>query len=200
MAAEGSITHCIERLTAGDRAAAERLWGAYSRRLVGLARARLRAVPRGAGDEEDVALSAFDSFLRRAEGDGFPDLAGRDDLWKLLLTITVRKAIDLVAHETCARRGGGRVRPLADLDPAELRGLEHYFGPDPEPTPAAAALLRDQTRRLLDRLDPELQSVALWKLDGATNREIAARLGCVEVTVERKLRRIRKLWSGEDLP
>src|SRR5262249_5412187 len=67
MASDGSITRLIVLLKEGDRAAAQPLWDAYFRRLVGLARARLRGTPRGMADEEDVALSAFDSFCRRAE-------------------------------------------------------------------------------------------------------------------------------------
>jgi hypothetical protein len=34
-------------------------------------------------------------------------------------------------------------------------------------------------------------------MEGYTSGEIAARLGCVETTVERKLRAIRGIWSGE---
>src|SRR3982751_1385339 len=99
MSSEGSITHCIARLKAGDRAAAQPLWEGYCHRLVGLARVRLRAAPRRAADEEDVALSAFDSFCRRAERGQFPRLADRDDLWQLLVVITVRKAANLMHHE-----------------------------------------------------------------------------------------------------
>jgi DNA-directed RNA polymerase specialized sigma24 family protein len=42
-----------------------------------------------------------------------------------------------------------------------------------------------------------LRSVATYKLEGYTNDEIAARLGCVTSTVERKLARIRGQWAGE---
>jgi DNA-directed RNA polymerase specialized sigma24 family protein len=42
-----------------------------------------------------------------------------------------------------------------------------------------------------------LQDVATWKLEGYTNDEIAARLGCVTSTVERKLARIRTMWARE---
>src|SRR5262245_44675075 len=75
----------IAQLKAGDAAAAQRLWEGYYRRMVGLARAKLRSVPRAAADEEDVALSAFDSFCQGAEGGRFPRLGDRDDLWQLLL-------------------------------------------------------------------------------------------------------------------
>jgi DNA-directed RNA polymerase specialized sigma24 family protein len=39
--------------------------------------------------------------------------------------------------------------------------------------------------------------VATWKLEGYTDDEIAVRLGCVTRTVERKLARIRKMWTRE---
>ena len=105
MEPEGSVTHWVETLKGGDRVAAQRLWDAYFRRLVSLARSRLRGVSRRVADEEDVALSAFDSFCRAAEGGRFPRLNDRDDLWQLLVVITVRKACDLAKHEGRIRRG-----------------------------------------------------------------------------------------------
>ena len=67
MASEGSVTSWLDQLKAGDTAAAQPLWEAYFRRLVALARGKLQGAPRRAADEEDVALSAFDSFCRGAE-------------------------------------------------------------------------------------------------------------------------------------
>ncbi len=67
-------------------------------------------------DEEDVALSAFESFYRRAEQGQFPQLEDRDDLWQLLFVLTVRKAINLVNYQGRKSRGGGRVQSLTDLD------------------------------------------------------------------------------------
>ena len=115
MAPEGSVTYWIHLLKAGDQAALEQLWEGYFRRLVGLARARLRDAPRRAADEEDVALSAFDSFCRAAERGRFPDLFDRDDLWQLLVLITDRKACDLANYERRERRGGGKVLDEAAL-------------------------------------------------------------------------------------
>ena len=79
----------------GDAAAAGPLWEAYFARLVAVARGRLRAAPRAAADEEDVALSAFDSFCRGVEGGRFPRLGDRDDLWQVLFVITDRRALIL---------------------------------------------------------------------------------------------------------
>jgi DNA-directed RNA polymerase specialized sigma24 family protein len=57
----------------------------------------------------------------------------------------------------------------------------------------------EDVRRLLDGLgDEALRSVAVWKLQGYTNAEIAGKLDCVETTVERKLRAIRALWEDVD--
>jgi ECF sigma factor len=81
VSSRGSITRCLAPLRAGDRVAAQALWGRYFRRLVGLARTRLRGTARGPEDEEEVALSAFDSFYRRAERGQFPRLVDRNDLW-----------------------------------------------------------------------------------------------------------------------
>lgn len=56
--------------------------------------------------------------------------------------------------------------------------------------------LAEECQQLLECLkDDSLRQVALWKLEGLTNREIAERLGCVEKTIERKLKSIRQLWS-----
>jgi len=67
-----------------------------------------------------------------------------------------------------------------------------------EPTPEFAAQVAEECQRLLGRLgDAELRSVALWKMEGYTNEEIAARLNCVPRTVQRKLGLIRTLWDQE---
>jgi DNA-directed RNA polymerase specialized sigma24 family protein len=65
-----------------------------------------------------------------------------------------------------------------------------------EPDPAFAVELAEECRRLLDLLeDSELRSVALGKMEGYTNAEIASQLGRSLPTVERKLRRIRMIWE-----
>src|SRR5205085_531840 len=93
----------------GDAAAVQGLWERYFRRLVALARKKLADAPRRAADEEDVALSAFDSFCRNAERGLFPQLLDRDSLWRLLVVITARKSAHLRRDEGRAKRGGGAV-------------------------------------------------------------------------------------------
>src|SRR5262249_17903014 len=154
----------------------------------GLARRRLRDAPRRAADEEDVALSAFDSFCRNAGRGRFPGLLDRDSLWRLLVVLTARKAAHAVRDAGRPKRGGGK--GPAD-DPADLEGLLSR-----EPDPAFAAQVAEQFRHLLGQLgDPHLEAVALWRMDGFGVDEIAARLGCAPRSVKRKLQLIRRLWD-----
>jgi DNA-directed RNA polymerase specialized sigma24 family protein len=201
MMAPGSVTHWIRELRAGDPAAAQKLWERYFGRLVGLARQKLRTLPRRAADEEDVALSAFDSFCRGAARGRYPNLTDRDNLWHLLVTITARKALQLRRLERRQKRGGGNVRGdsafhLGTNDVAGEGDVEQVIGTTP--TPEFAAQTVEEYQRLLARLtDPSLRSVAVWKMEGYTNEEIAARLSCVPRTVQRKLGLIRTLWDQE---
>ena len=197
---EGSVTQWIHQLQAGDRAAAQELWNRYFQRLVGLARCKLQGAQRRAADEEDVVLSAFESFFRGAEQGRFPRLDDRDNLWRLLVVITERKAWNLVQHERRQKRGGGEMRresgPADGEDSLAEAGINEFASR--EPTPEMAAQVADECRRLLELLgDATLRSVAVWKMEGYTNAEIADKLGCVPVTVERKLQLIRRVWANE---
>jgi DNA-directed RNA polymerase specialized sigma24 family protein len=199
--AAGSVTYWIHQLKAGDQVAFQKLWEGYFRRLVGLARKRLRGAPCPTGDEEDVALSAFNSFFRRAREGHFPQLIDRNDLWQLLVLIAVRKASNLAKHERRQKRGGGKVRGVSALPGGN--GSEQAASPfadliSREPEPAFAAHVAEEYERLLELLgDAGLRSVAVWKLEGWTNEEIAAKLGRSSATVERKLRLIRDAWEKE---
>lgn len=187
----GSVTFWLEKLKAGDRSeAATRIWGAYFGKLVGLARRHLGTQPRAAADEEDVALAAFDSFVRAATIGRFPRLDDRDDLWQVLFVIATRKAADQREAEGRQRRGGGQViQPLATISLDEAPAGN-------EPDPAEAALLAEEVELRLAALhDAMLRNIAVWKLEGFSNREIAEKIGRSEPTVERKLRRIRAAWE-----
>jgi DNA-directed RNA polymerase specialized sigma24 family protein len=178
--------------------AAQKLWERYFDQLVHLARDRVRAISRGSQDAEDAALSAFDNFCRGVAAGRFPCLRDRDDLWSLLVTLTVRRASDHLRRERRLKRGGGLVRSEQDLaraDPEAGGVLDEIVGR--EPTPELAAMMADQYLHLLGRLDDEtLRHIAAWKLAGDSNEEIAARLGCGLRTVERKLGVIRSSWRA----
>src|SRR5436309_2802351 len=109
MPSEGSVTLWIRQLQGGDLAALQKLWEGYFVRMVGLARKKLQGAPRQAADEEDAALSAFHSFHRGVEQGRFPRLLDRDDLWQVLVMLTVRKASNQARFARAEKRGGGRV-------------------------------------------------------------------------------------------
>jgi DNA-directed RNA polymerase specialized sigma24 family protein len=193
MSSSGSVSVLLGALRAGDASAAQALWEGYFHNLVALARDKLRGRPCAAADEEDVALSAFDSFCRGAAHSQFPRLVDRGDLWQLLVVLTARKAYRLLQHERRLKRGGGGVQHLSALEDEEA-GLAEVIGR--EPTPEFAAQVAEECERRLEALgDPVLRDVALAKMEGHSNAEIARRLGCIERTVERKLRTIRNLWE-----
>jgi RNA polymerase sigma factor (sigma-70 family) len=203
MSSEGSVTRWVTALKAGDTAAAQPLWERYHRQLVALARRKLEASRRRMADEEDVVQSAFHSFFKGVAGGRFPQLNDRDNLWRLLVVITARKALDQLAHEHSKRQGGGTVQGESwissqgpdwdDVAIAQVVG--------DEPTPEFAAQVAEQYERLLDLLGEEsLRQVAVWKMEGFTNDEVAAKLDCSRRTVARKLEMIRIIWSQEPAP
>jgi RNA polymerase sigma factor (sigma-70 family) len=189
MSDERSVSHWLGQVRLGESGAARMLWERYFPRLVGLARKRLQDAPRRVADEEDVALSAFNSFCRAAEAGRFPDLLDRDGLWRLLVTLTARKAAHLLRDQARLKRGGAAAAGGDDR-------LEEALGD--EPSPAFAAELAEGYQRLLARLaDKELEAVAVWRMEGYSVEEIADKLGYAPRSIKRKLQLIRELWEEE---
>jgi DNA-directed RNA polymerase specialized sigma24 family protein len=200
---EGSITRWIGELKSGGAGAVQLLWERYFDRLVRLARQRLRAGAGGAAEaEEDAALSAIDNFCRSAARGRFPWLADRHDVWRLLATITVRKALNQIERQCAKKRGGGRLvdeagllgadssRAGAGLDGFAGRGLSHELD----------VLVAEEYRRLWARLgEDSLRMVLDLSLQGHTREEIANRMECSVTTVARKQDVIRTVWlAAED--
>src|SRR5262249_52704811 len=126
---------------------------------------------------------AFNSFCQAVEQGRFPQLLDRDGLWRLLVAITERKAIDLVRRQRREKRGAGRILTESKLGRALTatgHGLAGLAGlPGREPTPEFAASVAEECERLLKLLgDDTLRRLALLKLEGYSNGEIARQLGC----------------------
>ncbi len=155
------------------------LWERYYGRLVQLARNRLKTSPYGRSEEEDVALSAIQSFCIRAADGRFTRLDDRDDLWRILVTIAIAKVARLFRCPS---------------PPAHDPGLlDQIVGK--EPSPELAATVAEELRRLLAALpNDSYRTIATKKLEGYTSEEIADCLGCCTKNVEYKLRNIRATW------
>lgn len=193
MTGPGSVTVWLDHLKAGrnrDEVVGQ-LWERYFTQLVEHARRHLRS-GRAAVDGEDVALSAFDGFIRAVRAGTFPKLGDRGDLWQVLLMLTANKARNAVRDENRLKRGGAFVaHEIATAD--SVPGGVPVASPDADP--AEAAVLAEGAERLLAALgNAELRRVAELALAGHTNADIAAAIGKAVASVERKLKRIRETW------
>ena len=197
LSGETEVTAWLRKLEAGQDHAAQQLWNVFFERLVRLAQERMRAVDRRVVDAEDIALSAFASFCRGAENQRFTQLLDRHGLWRLLVSITIHKLSHLRRDQDRLKRGG-------DFNQIENRG-DSDDGPSVvdqiisrEPTPEFAAQVAEQYDRWMKALNSEeLTRLAVWKLEGFTNDEIAAKCGRTTRTVKRKLNLIRKILVHE---
>lgn len=200
---DDDVTQWMRELAQGDESAAQRIWDRYCEQLLHLARRKLGDRHRRVADEEDVVLSAFESFCRGVAAGRFPRLNDRHDLWKLLVTITARKAVAQLRRVHAKRRGGGAVQGesgfIVNKPSGQCAGIGEVLGR--EPTPEFAAQVTEQCERLFDCLEDEwLRVVVLLKLEGYGNEEIARHLDCARGTVDRRLGRIRKIWLREVEP
>ena len=199
MSSDDSVALLIDEIKRGNEDAARTLWDRYFPQLVRFARQKLAGQRRRMADEEDVVLSALDSFFRAARRDRFPNLRDRDDLWRLLSVMTFRKAVDLIRHNQRQKRTVQGESALAGSS-SEFgnQGFAQLKGDDL--TPQIEIILTERCQRLLHQLDPDLQDLALKKLDRYTNKEIAEQLDCSVATIERRLQLIRKKWEAERPP
>ena len=193
------VTLWLSGFKRGDGEAVDQVWQVYFDKLVRLCRRRLEGLPRRVADEEDVALSAFQSFCDGLQRGRFPKLEDRDDLWKILVTIAARKALAQHKHERARKRGGNAVRGESVFlqgrgSDDTLGGIDQFLGV--EPSPETAVAVSEACEHLLSLLKDEMQrSVALLKMQGYTSEEIADQLDCTTRTVERKLAAIRDRWQ-----
>jgi len=198
MSTDGSFSDWIEGLRGRHETAVARFWNHFYSLLIPLAYHKLRGAPRGIADEEDVAASALATFIRRFQQGEFPSLHDRHGLWPLLVKITERKALNLARDQRRLKRGGGKVLgegSLEDRDQSSGGGFDQVAGR--EPTPELAADMNEALGRLLGMLDDGLRQIAVLKLEGRTNEEIASRIDRSPTTVERRLRLIRDMWKEE---
>jgi DNA-directed RNA polymerase specialized sigma24 family protein len=194
MNAPGSVTIWLDKLKEGEREeAVTQLWNRYFEKLVTRARDHLRG-RRVAVDGEDIALVAFDRFVRAVAAGRFPQLNTRDDLWQVLLVLTARISTNEARNESRKKRGGGRIfqsiSPPSDSSGSVLPVVSS------EPDPAEARALAEGVEKMLTSLEnPLLTQVAILALEGYTNKEIAENIHRVVSTVERKLSTIRDIWA-----
>jgi RNA polymerase sigma factor (sigma-70 family) len=191
MSDDKNVSHWIEQVKDGDSVAAHQLWQHYYDRLVRMARQNLLGQNRGVSDEEDIVVSVFESFYRAAEKGRFPDLSGRDDLWRLLLKMSARKILDKRRHDRRQRRGAGAKVHSLDDGGGDEEAIIQVIGN--EPTPEMVLMMTESFERLIAHLGVgQLREIAVGKMEGFSNADLGKRLQCSERTIERRLRLIRE--------
>ena len=193
-----SVTAWIGDLKEGQDAASQKIWERYFERLVRVASRQLGAAPRRIADEEDVALSVFDTLCKGAAAGRFDQLQDRDDLWKLLTAIAGMKSVDQIRRQTAKKRGGEDVRGesiVAGAGANQIGGFDQFV--HEEPTPEFLAVMEEQQQAMFRALPDESQrNVARLRFEGYSNEEIAQQLGTSLRSVERKLKVIREIWTS----
>ena len=195
----GSISECFERLVAGDNDAVRQLWNRYFEQLQEVAKNQIGAAPRRAFDEEVVVISVFECLRKGALDGRFAEMRDRTELWKMLVTMTLQKAIDRVRRELSDKRGGGATITEAvpnGSDQRERFRLDELFAD--EPTLDSLVAMEEEKNRLMHVLrDGSLRQVAVLRLEGYTQCEMAEKLAVTTRTIERKMELIRKTWRRQ---
>lgn len=192
---ETSVTAWIQDLKQGDQDAARLVWERYFPRLLNVASRRMGRAARRVADEEDVAVSVFDSLCAGAAAGRFDKLGDRDDLWKLLVAITGMKAVDQIRRQTSKKRGGEGVRGQSLFEGDEGGAMPFA---DSAPTPEFLLLMDERQNDLFALLRDDVQRrIAADRLEGYSNEEIAKRQDISLRSVERKLKLIRETWETE---
>ena len=157
-----SVTLLIDKLKAPDAAefqdAAAKIWQRYAVELLSMARRRLeRAGIRHREDEEDVLQSVYRVLASGDTPEKYKNLRNREDLWKLLLTITNRRISNKVnRHYSAGRNPAVEARSNSDSEASPLEGAAAH-----SPSPEQDVLSAMEVGRLLAMLDETSRRVAM---------------------------------------
>ena len=192
-----TVTGWIDQLSDGDGQAADKLWHHISLRLQKFARQKLDVGTRRQYDENDIANSAFHSLCHGITN-GQIHAKNRDAMWGLLAVITSRKVLAKRRYLTRQKRGGGAVRGESGFGQFGEAGINEFNGNCS--TPDLLAEMSESCSLLVDAIPDEMiRKIVLLKFEGWSNGEVASELNCTRPTVERKLERVRRIWTEAGL-
>lgn len=180
----------IAQFKAGSESAAGELFDRYCEKLMKLARRRIGQRMSSRVDPEDVIQSAFRTFFVHVRNDEFT-FEGENDLFKLLVRLTVNKALRQIAYHRAAKRSPHKEAAQATDSYDALGDLAAH---DPPPEVAVAVL--EELERFLGQLPEFDRRVLELKLQGNTTTEIAEQLGSYDRKIRRVLERIESVAQG----
>src|SRR3954447_4728740 len=186
-AGDGSDSSLVRRFRAGEQDAATALYKRYAERFQRLAQRNTALDLTRRFDADDVVQSVFRTFFRRVQS-GLYDLPAGDELWRLLLVISLNKIRTLaVFHRAQKRSVGATVAP----DTALLGQLA-----DETSDNLAVASLKMVIGEVLEDLPEVQQTIIVRRIEGCQVEEIAAKTGRSKRTVERVLQDFRQRLRG----
>ncbi|MDB4370779.1 ECF-type sigma factor [Mariniblastus sp.] len=193
------VTIWIEQVRQSDDEAIKRVWQHFADGLQEYARGKIHPKTRRVYDEQDAVQSMFLSLCQGLKADRYPDLQNRDNLWRLMLVMTGRKISKRHRFDRQLKRDNRRL--LTDsyfVQNSQDRNSPNQYPPAAEPTPELLAEFADTSSALIEALGTDnLKDVALLRIEGLDDCEIASRLQCSRSTVQRRLVMIRKIWEVE---
>lgn len=176
----------IQMFRAGNDSAARELFDRYCERLMKLAKRRIGQRMTSRVDPEDVIQSAFRTFFTRVRNDQFT-FEGENDLFKLLIRLTVHKTLRQVAYHRAAKRNP-ELEAGHGSDAQEM--LQQLAATDPPPEVEVALI--DEFERFMGQLPEFDRKVLEMKLQGHTTTEIADALGSYDRKIRRVVERIEE--------
>ena len=190
----GSITNAIRRLEDDSCSkAAEKLWTEFFERLCQFASTKIYQRHKRLISAEEIASDAFLNLMEGIKKRKFDNLNGRNQLWALLVALAARSASAQRRHHDRKKRGNGKVRGDSVFEELEANGFDYLAGAEGDQDLSHIDVV---LKELLERLpDERYNTIALLRLEGYSNNEIATELDCSERTVERKLQAIRMIWE-----
>jgi RNA polymerase sigma factor (sigma-70 family) len=181
----------IREFQAGSESAARELFDKYCERLMRLAKRRIGQRMNSRVDPEDVIQSAFRTFFVHVKNDEFT-FEGENDLFKLLVRLTVHKTLRQIAYHRAAKRNPEMEAGQADDSNDLLAQISAA-----EPPPEVEVALIDEFEKFLGQLPPLDRKVLELKLQGYSTTEIAEALGSYDRKIRRILERIQDVAEGK---
>jgi RNA polymerase sigma-70 factor (ECF subfamily) len=185
---ESDLSAILSRARSGNSEAEEALHREFVGRLVRLASQRINKRFQAKIDADEVVQSVFVSFFRRNAVGEF-QVENWNDLWALLVTITLRKCSTKVTSFMTAKRNVSLERTVA-REPGE----SSLSVAASEPSPLEIATFNESLDQLFDLLTPLQQEIVTLRLKGYSNVEISQKIGRTERTVYRSLDKVRDVF------
>ena len=168
----------------GDSNATQALFDQYARKLVALAGNHIHPALQKRFDGEDVVQSVFRTFFRRKALGDF-QFEHSQQLWRLLITLTLFKTRSHARKHTADKRDARHDHPIDDE-------LVLYR----QPSPHDALAMWEEIDLVLEGLPSQAADILALRLEGRNKSEIASELSLSRQTIHRVISLLQDRLSG----